>query len=63
MAFDSLQAVWQMGGHGPFVRSAYAIALATLTGIVWAPLQRRRHFLRELAAGERRRELRSESDR
>lgn len=63
MQFDSLQALWQMGGHGPYVWSAYAITLITLVGIVWAPLARRRRFLREQAALERRRDARSGTGR
>lgn len=63
MQFDSLQALWQMGGHGPFVWSAYAITLVTLAGIIAAPLARRRRFLREQAALERRRAARTGTGR
>ena len=63
MQFDSLQALWEMGGHGPFVWSAYAITLVTLIVIIAAPLARRRRFLREQAAQERRREARSGTGR
>ena len=58
MQFESLSAAWQMGGHGPFVWSAYAIALITLVVIIVAPLQRSRRVLRELRAGEQRRAAR-----
>lgn len=37
-----------MGGHGPFVWSAYAVSLAALVGICVAPLLRMRAVLRRL---------------
>lgn len=37
-----------MGGHGPFVWSAYALSLAALLGICVAPLLRMRTVLRRL---------------
>lgn len=55
MQFDSLAELWAMGGHGPFVWSAYAIALMVLIGIVWAPWARRRRFLAQQRQIERRR--------
>lgn len=58
MQFDSLQALWQMGGHGPFVWSAYAIALATLGSLIWAPLAKRRRFFAEQRSIEQRRSAR-----
>ena len=61
MQFDSLTALWQMGGHGPFVWSAYAIALITLLALVIVPLQRSRRIVAELRAGERRRNARNQS--
>lgn len=54
MQFDSLAALWEMNGHGPFVWSAYAIAAATLIALVWLPLRRQRRFYRERALAERR---------
>jgi heme exporter protein D len=54
MQFDSLQALWQMGGHGPFVWSAYAIAAITLCALVWTPLARQRRFFLEQRGIERR---------
>lgn len=59
MQFDSLQALWQMGGHGPFVWTAYAIALITLLALVVVPLQSSRRIVAELRAGEQRRAARS----
>lgn len=57
MQFDSLAALWEMKGHGPFVWSAYAISAATLIAIVWLPLQNQRRFFREQQLAERRRQL------
>lgn len=56
MQFDSLAALWSMQGHGPFVWSAYAIAVATLIALVWLPLQRQRRFFRDQRLAERRRQ-------
>ncbi len=61
MQFDSLTALWQMGGHGPFVWTAYAIALITLLALVIVPLQRSRRIVAELRAGEQRRTARARS--
>jgi heme exporter protein D len=62
MQFDSLTAIWEMGGHGPFVWSAYAIAAITLIAIIVAPLQRRRRFFNEQRGIERRNETRAQSN-
>jgi heme exporter protein D len=59
MQFDSLQALWQMGGHGLFVWSAYAIALVTLLALVVVPVQRSRRVLNELRVSEQRRNARA----
>ena len=61
MQFDSLTALWQMGGHGPFVWSAYALALIIMLAIVILPLQRSRRIVAELRAGEQRRAARTRS--
>jgi heme exporter protein D len=57
MQFDSLIALWEMKGHGPFVWSAYAIAAATLIALVWVPLKNQRRFFRGQQLAERRRQL------
>ena len=44
MQFENLHDLWTMSGHGPFVWSAYAIALVVLIGILYAPLARQRRF-------------------
>jgi heme exporter protein D len=60
MQFDSLQAIWSMQGHGPYVWSAYAIAVATLVALVVAPLRRRKRLLAELRAIDARRAARAQ---
>ena len=55
MQFENLSALWEMQGHGPFVWSAYAIAIAVLLGIVWSPLSRQRRFFAEQRQSEQRR--------
>lgn len=60
MQFESLSAIWAMGGHGPFVWSAYAIAAATLIALIVAPLQRRRRFFNEQRGIARRNEARAQ---
>lgn len=40
MYFDSLQQLWAMDGHGPYVWSAYAISLALMLALVWQPLRK-----------------------
>lgn len=62
MQFDSLSAIWAMGGHGPFVWSAYTIAAVTLIAIIVAPLQRRRRFFDEQRGIARRTEARAQSN-
>lgn len=59
MQFDSLAALWQMGGHGPYVWSAYAIGVITLVAIIVVPLQRSHRIVAELRAGEQRRTARA----
>jgi heme exporter protein D len=55
MQFESLAALWEMQGHGPYVWAAYAIALVVLVGVVWAPLARQRRFLNAQRLHEQRR--------
>ncbi|MET0377700.1 MAG: heme exporter protein CcmD [Spongiibacteraceae bacterium] len=55
MQFESLAALWEMSGHGPYVWGAYAIALIVLIGIVGAPLARQRKFFAQQQQIERRR--------
>lgn len=48
MYFENINALIEMGGHGPYVWSAYAIATVVLTALVIAPLRRSRRFMVEL---------------
>ena len=54
MYFDSLQAVLQMDGHGPYVWAAYLITLIVILLLLWAPLRRKTRFMQQLQ-GELRR--------
>jgi heme exporter protein D len=59
MQFNSFDEIVQMGGHGAFVWSAYAIAAITLIALVVLPLLRQRRFFAEQFASERRRAARA----
>lgn len=61
MQFESLAALWEMGGHGAYVWSAYAITIFTLVAIIAVPVQRSRRIAQELRAGEQRRAARAQS--
>lgn len=58
MQFDSLAALIAMDGHGPYVWSAYAIALITLVALIVAPWRRTLRFFAEQRGIEQRREQR-----
>lgn len=54
MYFESLNAAWEMAGHGPFVWSAYGITLLVIGGLILIPHQRARQAEIALRAeGER----------
>lgn len=56
MYFESLQAALAMGGHGPYVWSAYGItALVILQLLIW-PWRAQRRLLRELRGEQRRKQ-------
>ena len=61
MQFESLTALWEMGGHGAYVWSAYAISIFTLIAIIVVPVQRSRRIVAEIRAGEQRRIARAQS--
>jgi heme exporter protein CcmD len=42
MYFDSLNAAWDMAGHGPYVWSAYLITLAVVASLIILPHRRAR---------------------
>jgi len=48
MMFESLSAFLSMGGHGPFVWSAYGIALIVFGYNIVAPIRQRKQMLREI---------------
>lgn len=47
MSFDSFDAFIQMGGHGPYVWSAYGITLVVLVYNVIRPWRLKRKFISE----------------
>ena len=54
MYFESLNAAWEMAGHGPFVWSAYGITFLVIAGLILIPHQRAREAEIALRAeGER----------
>lgn len=54
MAFSSLNDFLAMGGHGPYVWSAWAMALTLLLGSVWHARHERRQLIRQLQRRSRR---------
>ena len=56
MYFESLEAALTMGGHGPYVWSAYAITLVVLVQLLLWPRRRQRRLLSELRGEARRRQ-------
>lgn len=54
MAFDSWQALLAMGGHGPYVWSAYAVTLLVMAWLIAAPVLKHRRLVSEICAREQR---------
>ncbi len=52
--FDSFADFVAMGGHGPYVWSAYGVSLSVLLWLVLRPIGRRRQILRQLKRQQRR---------
>ncbi len=46
--FENIQEFIQMGGHGPYVWSAYLISLSVMIWLVVSPLRRKRKLLRDI---------------
>ena len=44
--FSSLSEFLWMAGHGPYVWACYAISVAGIAGLVWAPIIERKKFLK-----------------
>ncbi|QJQ95170.1 MULTISPECIES: heme exporter protein CcmD [Halomonadaceae] len=61
MAFDSLEAFFAMGGHAPYVWSAWAMTAVLMLGAVIHARAERRRLIRDLQRRERR-ERRVESE-
>lgn len=62
MQFDSVAAMINMQGHGPFVWSAYAITFVVLLWLVFSPMFKNRRFFVEQSMRLRREQVRSETD-
>ena len=54
MAFDSLNALFAMGGHAPYVWSAWGVTAALLIVSVFHARAERRQLIRELQRRNRR---------
>lgn len=54
LQFDSWAAFINMGGHGVFVWSVYALVLVVLVFLAWLPLYKTRHFFLQQAMLARR---------
>ncbi|WP_136247392.1 heme exporter protein CcmD [Halomonas borealis] len=61
MAFDSLSAFLSMGGHAPYVWSAYGATAALLLGVGWHARAERRRVRRDLARRMRRERRQAEA--
>ena len=57
MAFNSVAEFFAMGGHAPYIWTAYGVTLVLILYILAAPVLRQRRFVRV----ERQRQLRSVS--
>ncbi|XKE44944.1 heme exporter protein CcmD [Halomonas organivorans] len=63
MAFDSVSAFLAMGGHAPYVWTAYGATAALLLGVGWHARAERRRVIRELRRRARRERRQVESTR
>ncbi len=54
LQFDSINAFLHMGGHGPFVWSAYGITMVVMLWLLLAPLRRSRDMLRQVRRHQQR---------
>lgn len=52
--FESIQEFIQMGGHGPYVWSAYVISLSVLIWLIVSPLRRKTKLLKDIAREQQR---------
>ncbi len=54
MYFDSIQAAWQMDGHGPYVWGAYLATLFVIALLIIPPVLRAKTARKQLLAEARR---------
>ncbi len=54
MYFDSIQAAWQMDGHGPYVWGAYLSTLFVIALLIIGPVMRAKTARKQLLAESRR---------
>lgn len=54
MYFENLSDAIAMGGHGPYVWSAYVITLLVILGLLVTPIKRGRELRRQIRAELRR---------
>lgn len=52
--FESIQEFIQMGGHGPYVWSAYVISLSVLIWLIVSPIRRKTKLLKDIARQQQR---------
>lgn len=52
--FESIQEFIQMGGHGPYVWSAYVISLSVLIWLIINPIRRKTKLLKDIARQQQR---------
>jgi len=52
--FESIQEFIQMGGHGPYVWSAYVISLSVLIWLIVSPIRRKSKLLKDIARQQQR---------
>lgn len=52
--FENIQEFIQMGGHGPYVWSAYVISLSVLIWLIINPIRRKTKLLKDIARQQQR---------
>ena len=63
MYFNNLEQLMLMGGHGPYVWSAFAVTIAALVWLVLAPIINHRALLKDVARDLQREQARQASTR
>ncbi|WP_075878706.1 heme exporter protein CcmD [Vreelandella massiliensis] len=62
MAFDSIAAFIAMGGHAPYVWSAWGVTLFFIVALVWHARFERRQLIHSLKRRERRERAREQQN-